>query len=128
MTRKLVSKDTWLLYLSMVLCHNVFLNIFYSNVRNVVVKGLSLIFYLFASSFLLIIGLLLLQAFHVLRTLGVNVQMISQGASKVSHLNHDFLCRSFLVCNAHTRLVSTSHAHYIPSKVPEAALNGGVWL
>ena len=81
---------------------------------------------------------MLWQAFHVLRTLGVNVQMISQGASKVSHLDYDFLCMSFLVCNAHftalepkTRLVSTSHAHYIPSKDPGAALNalnGGIRL
>ena len=78
---------------------------------------------------------MLWQAFHVLRTLGVNVQMISQGASKVSHLDYDFLCMSFLVCNAHftalepkNRPVSTSHAHYIPSKDPGATLNGGIWL
>lgn len=35
---------------------------------------------------IILIGVLL-QAFHVLRTLGVTVQMISQGASKVSMMN-----------------------------------------
>jgi hypothetical protein len=44
MTWKEVSKDTWLLYWSIVLCYNFFLNIFHSSVWNAVVKGLNLIF------------------------------------------------------------------------------------
>jgi len=95
-TWKEVSRETWVLYLSIVLCNNCFPNIFSIRVGTVVVKDFKLICR-FICSFIScsFTGYMLWQVFNVLYIKGISVQMISQGASKVSHLYYGFPCMPY---------------------------------